>query len=160
MSLKLPIRQQFSSPTPADAIDNSSIVSSRTINAKLPLWTAVVQFLPVKTLVCVYIDLALPKLPILQTIGFFCQTPTPVLLDCNFYNGNWTLKRLLVLYPNVQYFCCVGMKVWHSTNNIWCNDVSNTRIQENCQRYLHMRQKLIQWADFFIRIKWFKIKFT
>ena len=36
---------------PADAIDNSSIIiSSGTMNAKFPLWTAVVQFLPVKAL--------------------------------------------------------------------------------------------------------------
>ena len=43
------------------------------MNAKLPLWTAVVQFLPVKELVCVYIDLASPKSPSLQAIGFFAK---------------------------------------------------------------------------------------
>ena len=50
-------------------IDNSSIISSGTMNAKLPLWTAIVQLLPVKVLVCVYIDLSSPKSPNLQTIG-------------------------------------------------------------------------------------------
>ena len=43
----------LSSSIPADAINNYSISSSGTTNAKLPLWTAVVQFLPVKALVCV-----------------------------------------------------------------------------------------------------------
>ena len=40
------------------------------MNAKLSLWTAIVQFLPVKALVCVYIDLASPKSPSLQAISF------------------------------------------------------------------------------------------
>ena len=41
----------LSSSVPADAVDNTSIISSGTMNAKLPLLTAVVQFLPVKALV-------------------------------------------------------------------------------------------------------------
>ena len=38
----------LSSSISADAIDNSSMISSGTMNAKLPLWTAFLQFLPVK----------------------------------------------------------------------------------------------------------------
>ena len=63
----------LSSSILADASDNSSIISSGTMNAKLLLWTAVVQFLPVKALVCVYIDLAFPKSPSLETIDFFAK---------------------------------------------------------------------------------------
>ena len=40
------------------------------MNAKIPLWSGVVQFLPIKALVCVYTDLASPKSPSLQLIGF------------------------------------------------------------------------------------------
>ena len=64
----------LSSSISADAIDNSSMISSGTMNAKLPLWTAFLQFLPVKVLVCVYIDLAFPKSPSLQTVGFLPNT--------------------------------------------------------------------------------------
>ena len=41
----------LSSSIPADAIDNNSIISSGTMNAKPPLLTAVVEYLPVKALV-------------------------------------------------------------------------------------------------------------
>ena len=47
----------------------------------------------VKGLVCVNIDLASPKSPSLQLIGFW-QTSSPALRVCNFYNGNRTLKNL------------------------------------------------------------------
>ena len=43
------------------------------MNAKLLLWTAVEQFLPVKALVCVCMDLAFPKSPSLETIDFFAK---------------------------------------------------------------------------------------
>ena len=59
---------------PADAINNSSIISSGTMNAKLSLWTAVLQFLLSKALFYVYTDLASPKSPSLQLIGFLPNT--------------------------------------------------------------------------------------
>ena len=43
------------------------------MNAKLPLWTAIVQFLPVKALVCVYIDLASPKITKFTGNKFFAK---------------------------------------------------------------------------------------
>ena len=84
MSLKLPIchqslARQFHAP--------------RVMNAKLYLWTAVARFLPVKALVCVYIDLASPKSPSLQTIDI-CQTPSSVLCVCNFYKWELGTKTL------------------------------------------------------------------
>ena len=78
---------------PADAIDNSSIISSGTMNAKLPQWTAVVQFLRVQALVCVYVDLSSSKSLCLQSVGFLPSA----LCVCNFYSGNWTLKCFLSL---------------------------------------------------------------
>ena len=83
------------------------------MNAKLPLWKTVVQFLPVKALVCVYTDLVSPKSLSLQLIGF-CQMPSLVLCVCNFYNVNWTLKPFL--YPYVQYLCYVGMAFIETKN--------------------------------------------
>ena len=73
------------------------------------------QFLPVKALVCIYTDLASPKSSGLQLIGF-CQMPSLVLCVCNFYNGNWTLKRWLALYLFVQYLCYVGMTSIETNN--------------------------------------------
>ena len=63
----------LSSSIPADASDNSSIISSGTMNAKLLLWTAAGQFLSVKALVCVCMDLAFPKSPSLETLDFFAK---------------------------------------------------------------------------------------
>ena len=48
----------------------STIISSGAMNAKLPLGIAVVRFLLVKALVCVYVDHAFPKSPTLQTVVF------------------------------------------------------------------------------------------
>ena len=145
MSLKLPIyhqslARQFHAP--------------RVMNAKFYLRTAVVRFLPVKALVCVYIDLASPKSPSLQTIEF-CQTPSSVLCVCNFYNGNWTLKRL-VLYPYVPYLCCAGM-TQHKQH------LMQLRFQykENWPKISSSLKYDKNWSKpIFVRIKWFKIKFT
>ena len=111
----------------------STTISSGTMNAKLPLWIAVVQFLPVKVLVCVYVDHASPKSPTLQIVGFY-QMPSPVFCVCNFYNGNSTLKRCLVWYRYVQYFCYVGMTQHKQYLMQLC-----FQFQENCQRYLSLR---------------------
>ena len=107
-----------------------TIISSGTMNAKLPIWIAVVQFLPVKVLVCVYVDHASPKSPTLQIVSFY-QMPSPVFCVCNFYNGNSTLKRCLVWYRYVQYFCYVGMTQHKQYLMQLC-----FQFQENCQRYL------------------------
>ena len=42
--------------------------------------------------------------------------PSPVLCVCNFYNGNWTLKRWVVLYQYVQCLCYVGMTFIETKN--------------------------------------------
>ena len=55
--VKIVIKTAHTSSIPAAAFDNSSIISSGAMNAKLPLWTAVVRFLPLKALVCVYINI-------------------------------------------------------------------------------------------------------
>ena len=118
------------------------------MNAKLPLSTAVVQFLRVQALVCVYIDLTSLKSLSLQAIGF-CQTPSPVLRGCNFYNVNWTLKRWPLLCLYIQYLCCVGM----TQHEKYLMQLL-FQYQENCQRYLlcSYTTKTVQRTDFFIRI--------
>ena len=57
------------------------------MDAELPIWTAVVQFLPVKALVCVYIDLVSPKSPSLQTIGFFAKRHLQFFVYVTFVTG-------------------------------------------------------------------------
>ena len=59
--------------------------------------------------------------------------PSSVFCVCNFYNGNSTLKRWLVWYRYVRYFCYVGMTQHKQYLMQLC-----FQFQENCQRYFSM----------------------
>ena len=72
-----------------------------------------------------------PQITNFTDSSFFYQMPSRVFCVFNFYNGNSTLKRWLVWYRYVQYFCYVGMTQHKQYLMQLC-----FQFQENCQRYL------------------------
>ena len=74
------------------------------MNAKLLLWTGVVQFVPFKALICAYIDLASPKSPSLQLIGFL---PNAISSSNIVKSMKWSDSKQLAAYTLARSFTLV-----------------------------------------------------
>ena len=104
MSLKVLIRQQFLARRfllMLLVVLQLSILGSWMLSFPYEQWSC--DFSQLKRQPC------FPQIIEFADNKFFCQTPSPVLRVCNFYDGNWTLKPWLFLYLCVQYLCCVGV---------------------------------------------------
>ena len=116
MSLKLPICQQLSVLGPW-------MLSS-------PMNSGCAVFASQSVSLCIRRS-CFPQITNFTDSSFFYQMPSRVFCVFNFYNGNSTLKRWLVWYRYVQYFCYVG-----ATQHKQHLMKLRFQFQENCQRYL------------------------